>query len=296
MHYVLSASNSYRSHCSDSSYHGKSASKSLDSQSPWSKTTVHTVRVFLLGLREFSKCQLHSSSMNNAEEIKGFFLHGNCLSRDTSDVSCKVMLTSNHAFEWLLKTILILLDWWLWVVIVIKLLKWGRLKPIHRAMWQIHSWLWEINVFYIRDINRYQQIRVFPFYQSSIFYFWLFIPLHHALFIHSSCIYPQSHFFRPSPSPRFCSRHPPHAVSFLMYELSPCVIISVHVLPYPLLLSVFVSRILSWARAASAIGAAQINARVWINTCQKKKKKREPKRKGEMGDAKWFRDQAANHE
>lgn len=145
--------------------------------------------------------------------------------------------------------------------------------------WQIHSWLWEINVFYVRRINRYQQIRVYILYISHQFSISGFS--FHFIMLYSYVLpafIPKAIFFHPLPPPPVSVLDilPPHAVSFLMYELGSCVIISVHVPPCPLLLSVFVSRILSWARAASTIGAAQINARVWINTCQKKKKKRQP--------------------
>lgn len=83
-------------------------------------------------------------------------------------------------------------------------------------MWQINSWLWEINVFYIRDINRYGQIRVYILYirhQFSISGF-----SSHFIMLSSYVLpafIPKAIFFHPSPPPRLCSRHPPSARSQL---------------------------------------------------------------------------------
>lgn len=82
-------------------------------------------------------------------------------------------------------------------------------------MWQIHSWLWEINVFYIRDINRYQQIRVYILYISHQFsisgFFSHFIML--SSYVLPAFI-PKAIFFILL-LPRFCSRHPPSTRSQL---------------------------------------------------------------------------------
>lgn len=153
-------------------------------------------------------------------------------------------------------------------------------------MWQIHLWLWEINVFYIRDINRYQQIRVYILYISHQFsisgFSFHFIML--SSYVLPAFIPKAIFFILLLPPFSVLDILPPYAVSFFNVWTQP---MRYHfrsrpyLLPPPLSLSAEY-----WVEPASAIGAAQINARVWINTCQKKKKKKRTKEKGGNGRCK----------
>lgn len=95
-HGTLVSSKSYINICAiyESSSIVKIFKKNLSNYFPVSFVFVHTVWVFPLGWRHFSKQQ----QMNNAKGIKGFFLHFSYMSHNTSVAQVKKLMPTQTCF------------------------------------------------------------------------------------------------------------------------------------------------------------------------------------------------------